>query len=51
MNKELKDVDGDMGIIAVDPRGNFAMEFNSDRMHRAWRSSDNEEGAYNYRDK
>jgi beta-aspartyl-peptidase (threonine type) len=51
MNDELKDADGDMGIIAVDPKGNFAMEFNSDRMHRAWRTSDNEQGAFNYRDR
>jgi beta-aspartyl-peptidase (threonine type) len=29
-----KDVDGDMGVIAVDPNGNIAMSFNSERMHR-----------------
>jgi beta-aspartyl-peptidase (threonine type) len=50
INEELKDVDGDMGIIAVDPAGNFAFEFNSERMHRAWRTSDNESGAHNYRE-
>jgi beta-aspartyl-peptidase (threonine type) len=50
INEELKDVEGDMGIIAVDPAGNFAFEFNSERMHRAWRTSDNESGAHNYRE-
>jgi L-asparaginase / beta-aspartyl-peptidase len=32
---KCKDVEGDMGLIAVDPQGNIAMEYNSDRMHRA----------------
>lgn len=50
LNEELKDVKGDMGIIAVDPTGNFTFEFNSERMHRAWRSSDNEEGVGIYKD-
>lgn len=34
-----KDVDGDLGIIAVDKDGNIALEFNCDRMHRGSRSS------------
>jgi beta-aspartyl-peptidase (threonine type) len=50
MNEELKDVEGDMGIIAVDPFGNFAFEFNSERMHRAWRSSEGEQGVGIYKE-
>jgi beta-aspartyl-peptidase (threonine type) len=44
IKEELKDTKGDMGIIAVDPAGNFCFEFNSARMHRAWRTSDGEQG-------
>jgi beta-aspartyl-peptidase (threonine type) len=40
MQVKCKDVEGDMGLIAVDPKGNIAMEYNSDRMHRASISSD-----------
>lgn len=50
MNQELKDEDGDMGIIAVDAQGNFAFEFNSERMHRAWRTSDGEHGVGIYKE-
>jgi beta-aspartyl-peptidase (threonine type) len=49
IKEELKDAQGDMGIIAVDPAGNFAFEFNSERMHRGWRSSDGEQGVEIYR--
>jgi L-asparaginase / beta-aspartyl-peptidase len=40
INEKCKDVDGDMGLIAVDPKGNIAIEFNSERMHRGYRSTD-----------
>lgn len=50
MQEELKDAEGDMGIIAVDPTGNFAFEFNSERMHRGWRTSDGEQGVGIYRE-
>lgn len=40
IHEKCKDVDGDMGLIAVDPQGNLAHAFNSERMHRAWRSGD-----------
>jgi beta-aspartyl-peptidase (threonine type) len=40
IQEKCRNVQGDMGIIAVDPHGNIAMEFNSDRMHRGSRSSD-----------
>jgi len=35
-----KDCDGDMGVIAVDAEGNIGMAFNSERMHRAWKTRD-----------
>jgi beta-aspartyl-peptidase (threonine type) len=50
MNEELKDVKGDIGFIAVDPSGNHTFQYNSERMHRAWKTSDNEEAAYIYRE-
>jgi beta-aspartyl-peptidase (threonine type) len=50
MNEELKDEKGDMGIIAVDAMGNFTFEFNSERMHRAWRTSAGEEGVGIYKE-
>lgn len=49
MHVELKDVEGDMGFIALDTKGNLALEFNSERMHRAWRTSDGEEGVGIYK--
>ncbi|RYZ27714.1 MAG: isoaspartyl peptidase/L-asparaginase [Chitinophagaceae bacterium] len=36
MHQELKEAKGDMGIIAIDPKGNIAIEFNSERMHRGY---------------
>ncbi|HEV7330519.1 MAG TPA: isoaspartyl peptidase/L-asparaginase [Flavisolibacter sp.] len=39
LHQKLKDVEGDMGLIAVDPEGNVALEFNSERMHRGFRTS------------
>ena len=44
MQEELKNTSGDIGFIAVDTQGNYIMEFNSDRMHRAWKTSEGEEG-------
>ena len=44
MQEELKNTSGDIGFIAVDIQGNYIMEFNSDRMHRAWKTSEGEEG-------
>jgi beta-aspartyl-peptidase (threonine type) len=49
MHEKLKDVEGDMGIIALDPEGNIALEYNSERMHRAWRTSEGEAGAKMYK--
>lgn len=42
INEKCRDIDADMGLIAVDKQGNIAMEFNCDRMHRASRSSGQE---------
>ena len=41
---KLKHEKEDMGIIAVDSKGNIGMAFNSERMHRAWKTSDGEMG-------
>jgi beta-aspartyl-peptidase (threonine type) len=40
ITEKCKDVKGDMGIIAVDPAGNVAIEFNCERMHRGWKTCD-----------
>ncbi|MBD0293600.1 MAG: isoaspartyl peptidase/L-asparaginase, partial [Flavisolibacter sp.] len=40
IHEKCKDVEGDMGVIAIDPQGNVALEFNSERMHRGWLTSD-----------
>jgi beta-aspartyl-peptidase (threonine type) len=33
-------VDGDMGVVAVDKKGNIAFEFNSERMLRGWKQGE-----------
>jgi beta-aspartyl-peptidase (threonine type) len=38
IHEKCKEAEGDMGIIAVDPQGNVALEFNSDRMHRGYKT-------------
>lgn len=48
MHEKLKDVEGDMGIIAVDQQGNIAMEYKADRMHRCWKTSDGDQGVKIY---
>jgi beta-aspartyl-peptidase (threonine type) len=37
-------VDGDLGVILIDKDANFALAFNTPRMHRAWKMSDGEKG-------
>ena len=37
MHQELKQEEADMGIIAIDTKGNIAIEFNSERMHRGYK--------------
>lgn len=34
-----REIKGDMGIIAVSRDGDFEMHFNTERMHRGWRTS------------
>jgi L-asparaginase / beta-aspartyl-peptidase len=48
LHERLKDVEGDMGMIGIDAKGNIAIEFNSERMHRAWRTSGEERGVRIY---
>jgi L-asparaginase / beta-aspartyl-peptidase len=42
VHEKGKDIDGDIGLIGVDRNGDIALSFNSDRMHRGWRTSDAE---------
>lgn len=37
VHEENKNIEGDIGIIALDRDGNFTLEFNSERMLRAWK--------------
>lgn len=50
IQQKLQDICGDIGIIAVMANGDFAFEFNSERMHRAWRTSAGEEGVGVYKE-
>jgi beta-aspartyl-peptidase (threonine type) len=49
MHKKLKNVEGDVGFIAVDSNGDFSMQFNSQRMHRGWKTSSGEYGTMIYK--
>ncbi|TDH21439.1 isoaspartyl peptidase/L-asparaginase [Segetibacter sp. 3557_3] len=40
IHDRCKAVEGDMGLIAIDPSGTVAFAFNSERMHRGWRIND-----------
>ncbi len=40
IHEKCKNEKGDMGLIAADSKGNIAHAFNSERMHRAWRTAD-----------
>jgi beta-aspartyl-peptidase (threonine type) len=39
LHEKCKNINGDMGLIAVDTKGNLVAEFNTQRMHRAMKSS------------
>ena len=39
IHEKCKHINGDMGLIAVDTKGNLVAEFNTPRMHRAMKSS------------
>jgi beta-aspartyl-peptidase (threonine type) len=47
---ENKGVQGDMGVIAIDSKGNIAIEFNCDRMHRAWKKGNEKTVTKIYKD-
>jgi L-asparaginase / beta-aspartyl-peptidase len=47
--EELPRLHGEGGVIAIDPRGEIAMEFNSEGMFRASRRSGEEPGIAIYR--
>jgi beta-aspartyl-peptidase (threonine type) len=51
IHHENKNIKGDIGVIAVDTNGNIAMEFNCERMHRAWRTYGKKAMARIYKDK
>lgn len=38
IHEKCKNINGDMGLIAVDTKGNLVAEFNTPRMHRAMKS-------------
>jgi beta-aspartyl-peptidase (threonine type) len=40
IHEKNKDVDGDIGVISVNADGDIGICFNSERMHRAWMSTD-----------
>jgi beta-aspartyl-peptidase (threonine type) len=40
IHEKNKDVKGDMGVISVNAQGDIGISFNSERMHRAWMSTD-----------
>lgn len=39
IHEKCKNEKGDMGLIALDKNGHIALEFNSERMHRGWRTT------------
>jgi beta-aspartyl-peptidase (threonine type) len=38
VHERNKNIDGDLGLIGVDAKGNIGIAFNSERMHRAWQA-------------
>jgi beta-aspartyl-peptidase (threonine type) len=42
IHEKCKDEEGDMGLIAINKEGVIAMTFNSERMHRGWKTNDGE---------
>jgi beta-aspartyl-peptidase (threonine type) len=45
-----KHVEGDIGLIAIDVKGNISMEFNSEKMHRGYKVSGKKPYVKIYRD-
>lgn len=50
INKKLKAVKGEGGVIALDAKGNFATPFNSEGMYRGWIGPDGKPAVSIYRD-
>jgi L-asparaginase / beta-aspartyl-peptidase len=50
VSQKQSEIKGDMGIIAVDKDGNYEMCFNCERMHRAWRTPEEEAKAAIYKE-
>lgn len=42
LHDKCKDAEGDMGLIALNTEGEIAIVFNSERMHRGWKTNKNE---------
>lgn len=42
---------GDVGVIGVDAKGNIALVFNSERMHRGWKTNSKQSGVEIYQKK
>lgn len=40
IHQRNKNTDGDIGVIALDTKGNFGISYNSQRMHRAWKNNE-----------
>ncbi|HET8860315.1 isoaspartyl peptidase/L-asparaginase [Marivirga sp.] len=40
IHQRNKNINGDIGVIAVDAKGELGICFNSERMHRAWKTND-----------
>ena len=40
IKEKNKNINGDVGVITVNAQGDIGISFNSERMHRAWMSSD-----------
>ena len=49
IHDRLKKVTGDMGAISVDREGNIGLAFNSERMHRGWKTEGKETKVKIYR--
>lgn len=50
INKKLKAVKGEGGVIAIDAKGNFATPFNTEGMYRGWIGPDGKPQVSIYRD-
>jgi beta-aspartyl-peptidase (threonine type) len=50
IHEENAGIKGDIGAIGIDKDGNFCAELNSARMHRGWRTSEDEMEIYIYND-